>query len=585
MVAALAAMVRSGRSFSGREKNCVFLNTGNNATGHRRFANVSAASGLDFPDDARAIALADWDHDGDVDLFISNRNGPRLRFMRNDTPRHNRFVSIQLGGNGTTTNRDAIGARIEVQLDDPDAKPIIRSLRAGEGFLSQSSKTMTIGLGNAKGVKGIIVRWPTSGATSVEMFDGINLDGHYRFVQGSGKAERIDRERSDLALVPQTQIAIPRSDMASIRLPLRLPMLNFSYRDFADDVVPVYFNTNRPTLINIWATWCLPCGIELKEMVDRQDDIKAAGLDVIALAIDGMPGDPSTPEKAAAYMAKLKFPFDTGRANEQVLAIMRDMQNRQMSMQRQPPLPLSYLIDAKGRLIAIYKGPVELDTVLDDLANSSDSIRERVKQAAALPGRLLPSKDLEEIEERLDLIVRFQLATRLEGLHRYPEAAAHYRAILKRKADYAEAHNNLGHVLIQLGDKRQAAIHFLEAQKHKTDFAEPYHNLGNLALDRRDWKQAIQLYKKATQRNPSHVGFRMSLGKAILKWADPNDAVPVFESILKLDMKHVDAHYQLAVVHEVLGNMSSSKSELEIVLQFDPNHEAARSKLSKLSNR
>ena len=47
---ALGQMLRDGRSLSGQERNCCFLNTQDN-----RFATVSAASGLDFADDGRAI--------------------------------------------------------------------------------------------------------------------------------------------------------------------------------------------------------------------------------------------------------------------------------------------------------------------------------------------------------------------------------------------------------------------------------------------------------------------------------------------------------------------------------------------------
>ena len=88
-----------------------------------------------FHDDGRAIATVDWDHDGDLDLWISNRSAPRLRLMRNDLPRTNHFIALRLQGNGTTTNRDAIGARIELILDGTEnSKPLIQTLagRAAE---------------------------------------------------------------------------------------------------------------------------------------------------------------------------------------------------------------------------------------------------------------------------------------------------------------------------------------------------------------------------------------------------------------------------------------------------------------------
>ena len=105
-------MLRDGRSWSGRERNCVFLNCGT-----MPFADISAASGLDFPDDARAMSLVDWDHDGDLDVWLRNRTAPRLRLMLNGlngAGRRPAFLALRL--EGTECNRDAIGARVEVAL-------------------------------------------------------------------------------------------------------------------------------------------------------------------------------------------------------------------------------------------------------------------------------------------------------------------------------------------------------------------------------------------------------------------------------------------------------------------------------------
>lgn len=112
---AVDRMLLEGASFSGRERNCVFLNSGGS-----RFGNVSAVSGLDFPDDGRAIATVDWDQDGDLDMWQINRSAPLVRFLRNETPTDAHFLRVRLLGRAS--NRDGIGARLELYLKDRPAQ-------------------------------------------------------------------------------------------------------------------------------------------------------------------------------------------------------------------------------------------------------------------------------------------------------------------------------------------------------------------------------------------------------------------------------------------------------------------------------
>ncbi len=121
---ALNRLLHQGRSFSGREANRAFLNTGSG-----RFADISAASGLDFLDDGRAVAVVDWDFDGDLDLWITNRTAPRVRFLRNNLKSESGHVAIKLQGNGRSTNRDAIGARVELHLDGEEQKRLVKTLQ------------------------------------------------------------------------------------------------------------------------------------------------------------------------------------------------------------------------------------------------------------------------------------------------------------------------------------------------------------------------------------------------------------------------------------------------------------------------
>ena len=96
-------------SFNGHQRNRGYLNLGSIG-----FANFSAGSGIDFSGDTRAIATADWDNDGRVDVVTHSRESPRVRIFLNQMKTANQSVSILL--QGTTANADAIGAKVEVWL-------------------------------------------------------------------------------------------------------------------------------------------------------------------------------------------------------------------------------------------------------------------------------------------------------------------------------------------------------------------------------------------------------------------------------------------------------------------------------------
>ena len=146
-------MLEEGKSWSGRERHLCYLNDGSG-----RFTDISSLAGVDDPADGRTLAFADWDGDGDLDLWQANRTGPRVRFLLNELGENKRFVRFHLVGE--TCNRDAIGARVVVVVNGE--KRLLRTLRAGEGYLGQSSKVVHIGLpsGVALIEIAVSVHWP-----------------------------------------------------------------------------------------------------------------------------------------------------------------------------------------------------------------------------------------------------------------------------------------------------------------------------------------------------------------------------------------------------------------------------------------
>ena len=161
--AAVNRLIRAGRSFSGRERNCCFLNVG-----QTRFANISSSVDLNLADDGRGLSATDWDWDGRVDFWVTNRNGPRVRFLKNEYASGFDFLALRLVG--TQSNRDAIGARVQLFLEG-QTQPLIRTVYTGVGYISQSTKWLHFGLGREATVARVVVRWP-GGET--ETFRGID---------------------------------------------------------------------------------------------------------------------------------------------------------------------------------------------------------------------------------------------------------------------------------------------------------------------------------------------------------------------------------------------------------------------------
>jgi hypothetical protein len=133
----------------------LFLNDGR---GH--FHDVAAQAGAEFasPKVARGAAYGDFDRDGDLDLLITANQGPALLY-RNDVSNGNRSLRLHLVG--TKSNRDAIGAMVQVTTPDSTQSQMVKT---GSSYLSQSELTLTFGLGRRESADRVVIYWP-SGAT------------------------------------------------------------------------------------------------------------------------------------------------------------------------------------------------------------------------------------------------------------------------------------------------------------------------------------------------------------------------------------------------------------------------------------
>jgi len=127
--------------------------------GRGRFREVSDAAGAYFREKwvGRGLAVADYDNDGRPDLVFGNNGGP-VKLLRNQTETANRWVRLDLVGDGRASNRNAVGARVEVAAG---GRTLVRWVHGGGSYLSAGDRRLVIGLGPADRADRVTVTWPS----------------------------------------------------------------------------------------------------------------------------------------------------------------------------------------------------------------------------------------------------------------------------------------------------------------------------------------------------------------------------------------------------------------------------------------
>jgi hypothetical protein len=143
-----------------------------------KFIEVTKDSGLGFatPYAGRGAAFADFDNDGNLDIVVANNGDPPLLLRNQGNARHH-FVNFKLVG--TRSNRDAMGARIQLRAGGVSQ---IREIAGAGSYLSQSDLRAHFGLGQSERAESVEVSWPGGRR---QTFRDVSADKFYLITEGS----------------------------------------------------------------------------------------------------------------------------------------------------------------------------------------------------------------------------------------------------------------------------------------------------------------------------------------------------------------------------------------------------------------
>ena len=320
-----ADLFSAGFSFSGYERDLVCLNLGGG-----RYVDISGVSGADSVSDGRAGVRADFDNDGDLDVFLRAIHNRAHFLFRNQVGQDNAWVRVSLLG--TDGAADAFGAVVRAKTD---AGIQTKMKAGGSGFLSQSDPRLVFGLGDQERAEWIDVVWP-SGLT--QRFAGPEASSSVLVVEGEDDLRSIEEEAFALPapLDPEQKLwRLVRSERGE---PLGRVMVNTV--DGRRMALADLSEPGRPVVVNFWATWCRNCGREMPAL----ERMSASGIQIVGLSLD----DASTRDRIPAFIDQLGIGYP--------VATIEPDQLDTLFRSRDLGIPISLVIDSDGRLQEVLQG-------------------------------------------------------------------------------------------------------------------------------------------------------------------------------------------------------------------------------------
>lgn len=561
------------------QRDQLFLNDGQG-----RFAEISAQAGPFFQRTmvGRGAATADYDNDGDGDLFVVNSNQPAV-LLRNDTASANHWLALRLVG--TRSNRDGLGSRVTVRTGN---RKQTQQTRSSFSYLSQSDPRLFFGLGAYDRADRIDIAWPSGIRQQLKDVEADQILDISEPIEPI--ADRISPRDGVHKRVLQAEeySSLPEFELERFwreAPPVLIDAGRFASPDGADrafgDEVDVLTETVASNPRDPDAHF------RLAEALYRLRRYEAAeAYYQRAVALDS--------SHAEAYTGLGKLYGDQGDRTKALAALQRALTlgdeaiahyylGNLYASQGSYQQAISHYQQAIERRSDYEQAYINLAGVYARQTEYSTAIQVLTRGVAALPG----SAEL-----------KFRLGWNYFVQGRYATALEQFQQVVRLDPQRHQAYDFIARMYMAQ-EKREEALQLLrQALAAHPDASALLARLGVLLLDVGNLVQASEYLERAIREDPDHAEAYYSLGQAYLRTglSDRGHAVLHYFELLQnnyrelLDLKtaivlnpsDAAACFGLGKVYGRIGRYEAARQAYLAVLKIDPSHIDAQNNLGNI---
>ena len=612
--------------------------------GQGRFTDVSTMAGVAAPTRdlvGRGSAVADYDNDGDLDIFLLN-TGQRALLWRNDT-QAGHYLALML--EGRTSNRDGYGARVVVRVD---GRTLVAEKRSAASYLSQNDARMFFGLGPSQEAEQVAIAWP-SGIRQV--LTDVSAGQVLRVVEPAAVAPR---KAADTAVAPaapqgrdtenleqfwrQAPLVLPEKTRASLPPATPLSELRAAARaqpEVADVHIELAAALVRERAYDE-AEVAYRRALQLDAAVaqayvglgklysDRGALEQAVTALRQAIALDSTLAEPHyvlgnihlSQQRLAAAVPCYERAIARSPRHLQAYFNLAGLHARQtdygpaIAVLRRGLAALPAEVELMLQLARIYFVQAQYDAALAQLARVVQVQPAHVEARELTAQIWLAREDADAARAALQQGLEYAphsaaLLGRL-GILRLQEGADAAAIPLLQRAlaadpDRAEVYYHLGQALLRRGEavrgrKLLDYFHALQQEHekllaHKTavvlnpNDADAYYKLGAVYARMGRYEAASQAYQAALAVAPGHLDARNNLGNIYLRRRALGLAMAAYQEVLRRAPHYARAHYNLGNAYLLAGDKERAVAAFTQAIEADPQHSKAREMLAQLRQR